>query len=328
MSATPTQHIGALYRRAMFALRSTRGRNVLTYLMCLCVAFGFWVLMSLDREVQRDFDVPLQLDGCPDSVTMLGTLPSAVSVTVQAKNSQLLRFSFTGTTPMKVRFSDYVAGPDLFAMPRIKLDSRLREYFGDGAQILNIRPDSILATFTTSPGIKLPLHIVTDITTDLQYTLSGPVTANVDSVTLYSNGELPRDLSQIETLPVVKSGLHDTTRVETELQHLVGVRIIPDRVTVTIPVEPLIRRTRTIRVYSRNVPEGYRMITFPTEVQVSYLVPISLYNEDFTFVARADYNDISASDIKIPLKLVAAPGSYQSPRLETDSVEYVLERIR
>ena len=54
------------------ALKSSRGQNVLLYLLFVAVAFVFWVFLSLDTEVQRDFDVPVELQDIPDSVTIVG----------------------------------------------------------------------------------------------------------------------------------------------------------------------------------------------------------------------------------------------------------------
>ena len=59
-------------RKVTAALHSSRGQNVLLYLLFVAVAFVFWVFLSLDTEVQRDFDVPVELQDVPDSVTIIG----------------------------------------------------------------------------------------------------------------------------------------------------------------------------------------------------------------------------------------------------------------
>lgn len=317
-----------IYRRGVMLLRSTRGRNIIAYLMCFCVAFCFWVLMSLDQEVQQDFDVPISLENCPDSVTLLGSLPKEISVTAVGKSSQLIRYQLSKPAPLKIKFEDYVTGPKVFAMSHIKIDGRLREYFGNSVQINSIRPDSIHVTYTTNPGVRLPLVVDADISPNLQCILSGPITASADSVLVYTNGDLPRGLTEIHTEPLVKTDLRDTLRTEVSVQPIQGARIIPNTVTVTIPIEPLIRKQRKIKVDAANVPEGYRMITFPAVIDVSYLVPISLYNSEFNFRAVIDYNDIVSGDVRLPIKLISMPGNYREAELESDSVEYVLERIR
>ena len=58
--------------------------------------------------------------------------------------------------------------------------------------MLNTRPDSIAIVFTTEPGHRLPLIIDADISTSLQSVQSGFPEVNVDSVTVYTRGSIPR----------------------------------------------------------------------------------------------------------------------------------------
>ena len=98
------------------ALRSTKGRNVVLYLMCVCVAFLFWIFLSLDNEVQRDYEIPVEIDNVPDSVVIIGSVPRTINAMVQAKGSQLIRF-WGGRTPvLKLKFTDYATPDRTFEM--------------------------------------------------------------------------------------------------------------------------------------------------------------------------------------------------------------------
>ena len=55
-------------------------------------SFCFLVFLSLDSEQQRDYDVPVEIENVPDSITMLGRVPSSLNVSVQGKGYQLIRF--------------------------------------------------------------------------------------------------------------------------------------------------------------------------------------------------------------------------------------------
>ncbi|MDE5836341.1 MAG: hypothetical protein K2H50_04990, partial [Paramuribaculum sp.] len=83
------ERIKALKIRLSDAIHSAKGRDVILYLMCVCVAFIFWALFSLDSDIQRDYEVPLEIVDKPDSVTLIGNLPSYLGVSVQGKGSQL-----------------------------------------------------------------------------------------------------------------------------------------------------------------------------------------------------------------------------------------------
>lgn len=307
--------------------RTDGGRNVWLYLLCVLIAFIFWALLSLDNEVQRDFDVPIELQDVPDSVKVITDLPPALSVGVKGKGSQLLRFIFSSSVPpLKVKFERQIVSGNRIILSRARLESRLREYFGSGVTVSTCRPDSLSALFTTLPGRRVKLVVDADIHPDMQCVVSGPVTASVDSVTVYSTADLPRDLVSISTEPVIKSGLTDTSRYEVAVLPVAGMRIEPSTVTVTVPVEPLIAKKRMIPVEILNKPADTNVILFPSKVEISYLVAMSDYNEDFPMEAYADYNEIRPGVSKIGLILSSPASAMRNVSMSTDSVEFVIER--
>ncbi len=188
------------YRIALLrAARSSRGRDVMLYLLFVCVAFVFWFVLSLDSEVQKDYDVPVELEEMPDSVTLIGQMPSGFSVLVQGKGSQFLRFTWGRMPVMKVKFAENVVDGNVFALSRQKIDGRLRDYFGQGVSIMSVRPDSVRMEFTSAPGREVPVRINAEVHPDLQYLISGPLKSNVDSVKIYSVNGIPRSLDHVET---------------------------------------------------------------------------------------------------------------------------------
>ncbi|MDE5749284.1 MAG: hypothetical protein K2H87_00775, partial [Duncaniella sp.] len=169
-----------LIARTGAALRSNRGKDVLLYLMFVAVAFVFWMFLALDAERQRDFDVPLELTDVPDSVTLITMPPTQLSVSVKGKDSQLLRFMWGKPAPVKFKWDEYSAD-NLTVVTHNRLDTRLRDYFGSNVQIVSFRPDSIAIPYTSLPGVRVKLTVQADIRPNMQYILSGPVRANVDS---------------------------------------------------------------------------------------------------------------------------------------------------
>lgn len=307
------------------ALKSSRGQNVLLYLLFVVVAFVFWIFLSLDAEAQRDFDVPVELQDVPDSVTIISQVPSTIGVSVKGKDSQLLRFLWGALAPIRFKWQDNIVGENALVVNHQKLDSKMRDYFGNGIQIVSCRPDSIRLSFTAQRGVNVKLRVQADIRPNLQYIISGPIMANVDSVTLYSVQDLPHSLKSVFTEPIVKSNLKDTMRYEVKVQPISGVRIIPDVVTVTIPVEPLIMRKRMVSIEAENLPEDVNLITFPSKVEISYLVPMSSYGDDYPVKAYIDFNSIKRYKKKLQVSLSSLPSVYHNVSFSPDSVEYIIE---
>ena len=318
------QRIKLIASKVEAALHSSRGKDVLLYLLFVVVAFVFWVFLALDTERQRDFDVPVALTEVPDSVTLIGQMPEKIAVSVKAKDSQLLRFLWGKMSVLKFNYEE-LADDNIVNISHAKLDSRLRDYFGTPAQVISFRPDSVVIPYTTQPGVKVKLLVQADIRPNPLYILSSAPKANVDSVTLYSSTDIPHTLKFVSTEPIAKSGLKDTARYEVKVKPIAGVRIIPDKVTVTIPIEPLISRKRTVMIDALNVPEDKSLVTFPSKIEINYLVPMSSYTDEYPIKASVDYNDTRLPGNKLPITLSVIPSIYHNVSTSLESVEYIIE---
>ncbi len=309
------------------AIGSRQGHNVMLYLLFACVAFVFWLILSLDTEVQREFEIPVAITDMPDSVVLLGNPPVHLSVSVSAKGSQLLSFNWGRFPSLKLKFLDNIGKRGAFYVSRARLETKVRDYFGSSVQVLGVRPDSILVKYTSSPGVQVPLKVNCDVTPNLQCIISGPITVNYDSIRLYSDRPIPASIKYAETERIVRTELKDTTVVFVNIKKIAGVRTIPDKVKVTIPVEPLISKRRPVAIDVVNLPHNVGFLTFPSTVEVTYLVPMSKFNnDDYPIKVFVDYNSIGQSDAKVKVNIAPAPELFHNLTLSTDSVEYVLER--
>ena len=105
------------------------------------------------------------------------------------------------------------------------------------------------------------------------------------------------------------------------------VKIEPERIQLTIPVEPLISKKLNIPIQVKNMPEGMNVITFPSVVEVSFLVPFSMYRKNLPMSAIVDFNDIKRTrSNKVNVKIEEFPALYNNISLGQDSVEYIIEK--
>ena len=59
--------------------RSTKGSDLIIFIVCLGIASVFWLFLSLYEEVERDFDVPLEIEQIPDWPGATSSQPSSAS---------------------------------------------------------------------------------------------------------------------------------------------------------------------------------------------------------------------------------------------------------
>lgn len=315
------------YRKIKEELRTTTGRNILTFLVFLLISTIFWFLMALNDEVQEDYKVPLRLEEFPKQMTVIsGTVPT-INVTVKDKGSALAKFAWGAKPVLKLRYDEFTRPSDnhlLFS--EAQLNSALRGVFGSSASVVAVKPDSLHLYYTTNPGIPVKVVVDADITTLPQYEAFGSPRISTDSVLLYSNLKERLQIKELPTAPISLSRLSDTTTVEVSILVPEGMRAVPSKVRVTFPVEPLVSKTRRLKVEPVNVPAGTRLVPFPAMVEATYLLPKSTYaSANSTLRVTVDYNDISPGKKSLPLRLSGVPPYCQSARLVTQEVEYIIE---
>ncbi|MDE6238619.1 MAG: hypothetical protein K2M54_01365 [Muribaculaceae bacterium] len=281
--------------------------------------------MSLNEEDQFDVRMPVRLTHVPDSVTVISTPPSTISVSLRAKGTQVLKQSMGNPPSFDIDFRVY-RNRNSILLGSTDVKAIARAAYG-GAAILVASPDSINLAFTTRKGISMPIKIDYQVSAGPQSTIAGRPTLSVDTTLLYSTGRIPSNINSISTEPIRLTDLNRPTTTRVRLVAPSNSRVIPDSVDVTFNVEPLISKTRKVVIEPVNVPAGVKLITFPAQTEVCYMVPMSLYtNSDPHFRVLADYSTISSRSNKIKLRLRDVPSELQNVHLTADSAEYIIER--
>lgn len=305
-------------------VHSSKGKDLVIFVIFVCVSFLFWLLLTLNNETQQDIDVKVELTDKPDNVTLISDVPKSINVSVRDKGSALIKYIWGESPTMRIKFDDYDNGENRMVMGEIEINSRLRSFFSSGCQITSSKPDSINIYYTTQKGRNVAVDVTADLHPALQYTINGEVTVSNDSVTIYSISDLPLSLKSVNTETVVRNNLKDTTYIDAKIIPIPGTRIIPDKVTLRVPVEPLIAKKRTISIEPINAPANSELITFPSKVEISYLTPMSRYNEDCVIKAYANYED--ATGLKIPVSMSIIPEHLTNFSFSPDSVEYIISQ--
>lgn len=308
-------------------LSSSKGRDILLYLVFVIISFAFWAILSLNNLIQDNYKVMFRITGIPQGVTMINDYPREFNVTVKNNGYVLLKYMIGDNPEITVDFKEYANGNGQILISRQELEDMLVAEFGSGTSIVSFSPESLSIKYTSLPGKKVPVEIFGDYVANFQYVVNGEIVAVPDSVTIYSDAGNLSAINKVRTEKIISRNLTDSLYVKIAIQNIKDVRAVPDSVDVMIPVEPLVTKRSSIPVIVKNLPENVSVVVFPSSVQVSYLLPMSLYNDrlDDKFEASVDYGDIQGNNAKLPVRIEIAPEIYQNIQLETDSVEYVIE---
>ncbi|MDD2961792.1 MAG: CdaR family protein [Muribaculaceae bacterium] len=307
-------------------IMSYKGKNILLYLVFVVISFIFWLLLTLNNEVQKDYLVTINLTSVPDSVTIINDFTPAIRVNVKDKGSSFLKFSLGSNPSIKIDFNDYSDSNGKISVSSTELRSLLSEAFGSGVSIFNVNPDSIHLDYTTLPPKRVPVIVDAKIEPNYQYVVSGTIRPSIDSVDIYSDRNKLNEINKVYTYHFEERNLKDTLLRKVKLLSPKGVKIKPNKIDVTIPVEALITKQAVVPVITRGVPYGVNIITFPSKIGVSYLVPMSEYKENQNLMAEVYYNDLLLKPNKLKLYINQPNWIYGDITLNTDSVEYIIEQ--
>ncbi len=302
-------------------------KTVLNYLIFVFISFIFWAFLSLNNNIQHDIEIPIKIKEIPDSSTIITSVPDHVSVSVKDKGISLLKFLVGKTPVLNLRFKDYALQEGVFFISNTELRRRIRGLFENSTTIQGISIENIDIKYTNLPGKKVPIRLDLDIRPNIQYVIYGSIKQDADSAVVFSDRNTLAEIEEVYTYRVEERNLKDTLLRTVAIAPMQNVKIDPERIQLTIPVEPLISKKLNIPVQVKNMPAEMNVITFPSVVEVSFLVPFSMYRKNLPMTAVVDFNDIvRAKSNKVNVKIDESPALYNNVSLAQDSVEFIIEK--
>ncbi len=317
-------------RRTWAAWRhSKRTNTILLYVICLIISSLFWLFLTLNSETQKDLTLPFNLTAVPDSTTIISGLPQSIKVSVRDKGSSLIRYDFGNEPTMTVDFLEYFDGSGSFKISSIDMLARVRKLFSNNTTVAAISPDSLSVKYTSLPGKKVPIKVDMNVAADFRCVINGATILSTDSVIIYSDQNTLSAITSVSTKRITATGLTDTLAQQIEINPIPGAKIVPNEITVKVPVEPLINKKQNVTIDVVNAPMGVNVITFPSVVEASFLVPQSIYRKAMNIKVAVNYNDIAYSkgtSNLVAVKIVNTPTECRNVSLAVDSVEYIVEK--
>lgn len=303
-------------------------RDTMLFLVFVCVSAVFWLILALNDSAQDHFNVKLNIVNQPDSITFISDVPEKIGVTISDKGTTLWRNGYLKKPSINIDFKEY-SSDGILKYSYSDLISSMKEAFGSTAQITSLSLDSLQLFYTHSKGKKVPVLVRCQVYPASGSTMDGDIKATPGSVYIYGNPEVTDTIKYVSTEDVILRDLSETTTLEVKITKLKGARALPSKVTLTVPIEPLVKREAMITVDAINVPPGEDLLLFPSKIPVEYFVAMSRLSddEDNNIELTVDFNDISlSSGGKLKVSTKRYPERLKNLKLKADSVEYAIVR--
>jgi hypothetical protein len=307
-------------------LFSGLNKEFLIFLFFLALSGAFWLLMTLNETMEREFKIPMRLSGVPRNAVITGELPDTVRVTVRDKGFTLVTYDFR---PLVFRFSNYADEDEGKGMiPLADVQKQVLSQMYGSSKLLQVKPGKFDFYFTYGTSKKVPVVFRGKITTNKSYYLAH-TEFYPSMVTVYANKQQLDKLQTVEIEPFNYRNLQDTIRQAVKIRKIRGVKIVPPTVRLSVYPDVLTEEAIEVPITAINMPPGMVLRTFPSKVTVRFTIGASLFRtiKPNLFKVVVDYEELAANPSdKCTLQLRSVPRSVSKASLEIDRVDYLLEQ--
>ena len=307
-----------------------RTRSVLQFVFFVFVSTVLWTTLTLNKEGRYKIEIPVEVTDVPSDVRFLTQVPDTITIAVNCSGSSYFKYYMFSDLRLTLNFKDYSDDNGLFRLDNNQLEAVINRLLASKFTLISISPKVISATYTDHPGKLVPVILDVEVHPANDCAQTASISCVPDSVLIYGDSNTLDQITEVYSYHVSLDNLKDTLSRSVTLAPIKNVVIDPRTVNITVPVEHMATKSQKVPVKVCNVPANVKIIVFPSMVDVSFRVPLSLLRDrrDTEFYAVVDYNSINveAPGNKVKLLEGEVPGAYKDVHFALDSVEYIIEK--
>ena len=284
-----------------------RWKEVLVFFFFALLAFGFWLLQSLQQEYEIELVFPVKYKNVPVDIAFNVPEVETITAKVKDKGSVLLNYTFGRSfAPIEVNMKNTKEKNGSVQVSKRQIENDIQKQLIATTALQSFDPQQIDMDFSQRVHKEIPVVFNGDIHLEAGFQLSGDIRITPQKINAYATAAI------LDTLTSVKT-------VFTE------VKKANKNITRTVQ---LIKVDGEIPVSCSHIPPHYTVRMFPAVVKVTCSVPLSRFkglSEDM-FSIHIPFEDLEQNvSGTLPVKLTKKPDWVHTATLLPDKVEFILE---
>lgn len=302
-------------------------KNVFVFLLFLLVAFIFWMMLFFQRDVESVYSIPVKYSHVPDDVVFDNPLPDFIEIRVADKGSEIFKLDLTQRDSLEINVEE-IKESGTNALQGNQYLQLIRSRLSSSTNLRGYSPASISLATSKLQSKKLTVAFDGEITTNRANLVADSATFIPETVMAYGSRQSLNELEKAFTEYTVFNNLKSTSQLSVKIKPVQGVKFVPDKVEIYIPIEEFTERTFEVPITAKNVPGDVDVKFFPSRANASFSVTLEEYKkiapEDFEI--ELDYRKFHANENgRVDLELSKSPATIINPRISPTSVEFLLE---
>ncbi|MCM1078775.1 MAG: YbbR-like domain-containing protein [Bacteroidales bacterium] len=283
----------------------------------------------LNDTMERELRIPVQLTGVPANVVVLVDSMPQIRAVVRDKGFVVATYLFRNQTPpVKIPFSAYSKSSDKIAVTSSELQKLVTQQLSGSTKLVSLKPDKLEFAYNHGKYKRVPVKVLGVVSADDSYYLAR-VQFRPEYVTVYGSAQILDSITAVYTERQDIRNVRDTLSTVVRMRSVPGTKIVPEKVRMTLYPDVMVEATTSVPIIPTNVPVTKTLRTFPSQVDVSYVIGASQYKKlgvsQFTVIA--DYNTTADGTAeKCNLRIIRSPRDAHNVRLAMPSVDYLIEQ--
>ena len=321
--------LNSFFRHYLLKLKSFFfSKDVLSFLLFLILSASFWFVNVLDKVRETTIDIPIRYVSVPQNIEFTNNVPISIKVSVRDNGKELLNYSRKNNKPIAIDFNRQFYQNGTIVVSADEIRQVLIRYLSPTTAITQIQPDSLVVAYRKLETRNVRVQLEKHISLAHQYVLDENIVVEPSQVAVVGAGMLFDTLSFVKTNVLELHNLKDTVTRVVKIKPIAGLRFVPDEVKVKLNVERFTEKRIVVPVTVINCPDDIVLRIFPSQVELSFNVPMSRFSTINVNAVRVlfDYGQLNGDNkLKHTLKIENNEPLIRNLRLLTSDVEYLIE---
>jgi hypothetical protein len=283
-----------------------------------------WFFVALSKIQQVTLQYPVSFMDAPPEISMLLRKQESLEIQVRANGFNLLmNYILKPLDTMRISLTGEREINYYLPNKHLKYISQLLPYT---LEAVDIKPDTLFLVMKVKGKKRVPVKSKINVQFADSWLAISKLKIEPDSVTLLGDPAVIQSIKSWSTQEVsfqnITNGIHEIVQLDTSHQIIVQ----PAAVRVHIQGDEYTQSNRTIPIRIINVPGKKKIRLNPDRVTLSFLVPMSRFEEidDESFGVEIDFNNIRSKQQFVVPELKHKPDWVRNIHLQPERIGFVI----
>ncbi len=319
-----------IWKKVRIFLRGISWKKILTFSFFIIIAAILWFMQIYNHNFETNVSIPVKYTSVPDSIIFSDTLPSRINIRVRDLGYNMFRYRLKKDDTVFLDVSPVIDNNNNSSkvLQGALLEAYLRKLLPQTATIINYDPVRISFNYNTLQSRKIPIIFDGQLNISPGYFLNGDIRLVPDSVTAYGSLSDLSKLNYVYTSTDTINRLESNRKIIYKLQEINRIKLVPEQIAVYVPVEAYTQKKIEVPIEGFNLPQNLTVKFFPSKVNLSFFVGVSLADSINTndFSVGVDYESIKDSkSASVPVRITESPSYARNLTIDPPNVEFIFE---